>query len=364
MQTSRRIPVTIVTGFLGAGKTTLLNRVLSEAHGKRIAIIENEFGEVSIDDALLVDANQTVFKMSNGCLCCTVNGDLVATLLELSQRRSEFDYVIIETTGVANPAPVIQTFMLNEDIADAFVLDAVVAAVDAKHVLLHLASKECKEQIALADIILLNKLDLVDASEVELVEQKLRALNTLAVLHKTQRSNIALAQILDQGLFAGAMTTKAEPDKTHAHDHDDHEHCEHDHASHDHACDHDHDAHDHGDEACGHDHHGGGHLHSHHHDEDVTSVGCELLGDLSKERFNAWFGLLIRSQGDRIYRCKGVLSIANDSNKVVLQAVHSVVEVTTGGDWAQEKRLSRIVFIGKDLNADEIVAGFKSCLVV
>ncbi|MBK9620784.1 MAG: GTP-binding protein [Candidatus Obscuribacter sp.] len=360
MQTSPRIPVTIVTGFLGSGKTTLLNRVLSEAHGKRIAIIENEFGEVSIDDALLVDANQTVFKMSNGCLCCTVNGDLVATLLELSKRSDEFDYVIIETTGVANPAPVVQTFMLNEDIADAFVLDAVVATVDAKHVLLHLASKECKEQIALADIILLNKLDLVDASEVELVEQKLRALNTLAVLHKTERSNVAFAQILDQGLFAGAMPTKGESDKAHAHDHDDHEHCEHDHGD----CDHDHDAHDHGGEACDHDHHDGGHLHAHHHDEDVVSVGCELPGELSRERFNAWFGPLIRTQGDRIYRCKGVLSVANDSKKVVLQAVHSVVEVTSGGDWAQEKRLSRIVFIGKDLNADEIVAGFKSCLVV
>lgn len=360
MQTSPRIPVTIVTGFLGSGKTTLLNRVLSEAHGKRIAIIENEFGEVSIDDALLVDANQTVFKMSNGCLCCTVNGDLVATLLELSKRSDEFDYVIIETTGVANPAPVVQTFMLNEDIADTFVLDAVVATVDAKHVLLHLASKECKEQIALADIILLNKLDLVDASEVELVEQKLRALNTLAVWHKTERSNVALAQILDQGLFAGAMPTKAESDKAHAHDHDDHEHCEHDHGD----CDHDHDAHDHGGEACDHDHHDGGHLHAHHHDEDVVSVGCELPGELSRERFNAWFGPLIRTQGDRIYRCKGVLSVANDSKKVVLQAVHSVVEVTSGGDWAQEKRLSRIVFIGMDLNADEIVAGFKSCLVV
>lgn len=360
MQTSPRIPVTIVTGFLGSGKTTLLNRVLSEAHGKRIAIIENEFGEVSIDDALLVDANQTVFKMSNGCLCCTVNGDLVATLLELSKRSDEFDYVIIETTGVANPAPVVQTFMLNEDIADAFVLDAVVATVDAKHVLLHLASNECKEQIALADIILLNKLDLVDASEVELVEQKLRALNTLAVLHKTERSNVALAQILDQGLFAGAMPAKAESDKAHAHDHDDHEHCEHDHGD----CDHDHDAHDHGGEACDHDHHDGGHLHAHHHDEDVVSVGCELPGELSRERFNAWFGPLIRTQGDRIYRCKGVLSVANDSKKVVLQAVHSVVEVTSGGDWAQEKRLSRIVFIGMDLNADEIVAGFKSCLVV
>lgn len=363
MQTSPRIPVTLVTGFLGSGKTSLLNRILSEAHGKRIAIIENEFGEVSIDDALLADANQTVFKMSNGCLCCTVNGDLVSTLLSLSQRSDEFDYVIIETTGVANPAPVVQTFMLNEDIADAFVLDAVVATVDAKHLLLHLASKECKEQIALADIILLNKLDLVGTSEVELVEQKLRSLNALAVLHKTERSNVGLTQILDQGLFAGAMPTQADTECDHgtAHDHGEHSHaCSgHEHGEHDHAgC-----KHDHGGEACDHQHHGG-HLHAHHHDEDVTSVGCELPGELSKERFNAWFGPLIRSQGDRIYRCKGVLSIANDDKRVVLQAVHSVVEVTSGGDWAQEKRLSRIVFIGKDLNADELVAGFKSCLVV
>jgi G3E family GTPase len=334
-----RIPVTIVTGFLGSGKTTLLNHVLNGAHGKRIAVIENEFGEVSIDDALLVESNQTIFKMSNGCLCCTINGDLVRTLTELIARRSEFDYVIIETTGVANPAPVVQTFMVNEDIAEAFALDAVVTTIDAKHIGEHIENKECKEQVAFADILILNKLDLVTTDEAEAVVTKLRSLNGLAVIHRTERSNIALAAILDQHAFSSEAVGE---------DHDEHGH------------DHEGCGHDHHGETCDHDH---GHLHSHHHDDDVQSVGCVLSGDIDKARFNTWFGQLIQNNGDRLYRCKGILSIAGETNKAILQTVHRVVEVTSGSAWKEGERLSKIVFIGKDLKRDELLAGFKGCAV-
>lgn len=334
-----RIPVTIVTGFLGSGKTTLLNHLLNGAHGKRIAIIENEFGEVSIDDALLVESNQTIFKMSNGCLCCTINGDLVRTLTELIARRSEFDYVIIETTGVANPAPVVQTFMVNEEIAEAFALDAVVTTIDAKHIGEHIENIECKEQVAFADILILNKLDLVTTSEAEAVVTKLRSLNSLAVIHRTERSNIALAAILDQHAFSSEAV--GEDHDEHGHDHE--------------GCDHDHNG-----ETCDHDH---GHLHSHHHDDDVQSVGCVLSGDIDKARFNTWFGQLIQNNGDRLYRCKGILSIAGETNKVILQTVHRVVEVTSGSAWQEGEHLSKIVFIGKDLKRDELLAGFKGCAV-
>ncbi len=344
-----RIPVTIVTGFLGSGKTTLLNHVLNGAHGKRIAIIENEFGEVSIDDALLVESNQTIFKMSNGCLCCTINGDLVRTLTELIARRSEFDYVIIETTGVANPAPVVQTFMVNEEIAEAFALDAVVTTIDAKHIGEHIENKECKEQVAFADILILNKLDLVTTDEAEAVVTKLRSLNGLAVIHRTERSNIALAAILDQHAFSSEAV--GEDHDEHGHDHNG-ETCDHDHG---HLHDNDDHAHDHD-----HDH---GHLHSHHHDDDVQSVGCVLSGDIDKARFNTWFGQLIQNNGDGLYRCKGILSIAGETNKTILQTVHRVVEVTSGSAWKEGERLSKIVFIGKDLKRDELLAGFKGCAI-
>lgn len=343
-----RIPVTIVTGYLGSGKTTLLNHLLNGAHGKRIAIIENEFGEVSIDDALLDESNQTIFKMSNGCLCCTVNGDLVRTLTELTVRRNEFDYVIIETTGVANPAPVIQTFMVNEDITEAFVLDAVVTTVDAKHFGVHLESKECKEQVAFADILILNKHDLITAAETENVIATLRGVNGLAVIHKAERSNVALDDILNRQAFSGETAGGHDNDNKH----DDHTDCYHDHEGDDHtSCGHNHD----------HDQHEHGHLHTHHHDEDVQSVGTQLPGALDRTLFNAWFSQLIQSQGDQLYRSKGILNIAGEPNKVILQTVHRVVEVTIGSAWPAGERLSKIVFIGKDLKRDELLVGFKGC---
>jgi G3E family GTPase len=344
-----RIPVTLVTGFLGTGKTTLLNRLLNEAHGKRMAVIENEFGEVSIDDALLVDSNQTVFKMSNGCLCCTINGDLVATLLDLVERRSEFDHVVIETTGVANPGPVIQTFIVNEDIAETFELDAVVTLVDAKHLEKHFESKECKAQIAFADIVVLNKLDLVSEEEALATERRIRELNSLAFLLKTQRSQVELSQILNQHASSRDLTVVA----------DDHGH-EHDHCDHDHGHEHGHCEHEHGH----HDSHAHGHLHTHHHDEDIQSVGCELAGDIDQGSFNTWFGQLIQTKGDDIFRCKGILSVNGRDHRVVVQTVHRVSEVTSGAKWeAGDTHVSKIVFIGKGLDRSALLSGFRNCLV-
>ncbi len=348
---NNRTPVTIVTGFLGSGKTTLLNRLLREAHGKRIAIIENEFGEVSIDDALIESANQSVFKLSNGCLCCTINGDLIGTLQDLAKRKSEFDYVIIETTGVANPAPVVQTFMVNEDIADEFELDSVVTLVDAKHISLHISTKECKEQIAFADIVVLNKLDLVSDADLAVVEQLIGGINSIARVVKTTRSDIDLSQILGQGAFSKSLALPTEA-VTHDHDHSgEHTHgpecsddgCEGDDHSHEH--DHEH-----------------GHLHHHHHDDDIESVGLELQGNLDQAKFNSWFGQLISASGDSLYRSKGILSVAGRDNRVIVQTVHRVSEVNEGASWGADSRLSKIVFIGKNLDKTLLLNGLTDCL--
>ncbi|MBC7997388.1 MAG: GTP-binding protein [Leptolyngbya sp.] len=345
----KRIPVTILTGFLGSGKTTLLNRVLQEAHGKRIAVIENEFGEVSIDDALLQETTQPIMKVSNGCLCCTVNGDLVKTLEDLIKRRSEYDYVVIETTGVANPAPVVQTFLINEDINDAFEIDAVITLVDAKHLELHIESKECKEQIAFADVVILNKVDLVDSAEIAEVEDKIRVLNKHATIYKTERSALGLDSVLDQKAFSDLSSVTEEHECNHAVGG-----CEHDH-DHDHAHDHDHNH--------AHDHDHANHLHVHNHDEDVQSVGFELAGSVDSGRFNKWFGELIRIDGDNLYRCKGILSVEGKTDRVIVQAVHRVTETTKGVAWGDDKRILKLVFIGKNLNRDALLTGLKNCLV-
>lgn len=341
---SKRIPVTILTGFLGSGKTTLLNRLLQEAHGKRIAVVENEFGEVSIDDALLAETMQPIMKVSNGCLCCTVNGDLIKTLEELIERQSDFDYVVIETTGVANPAPVVQTFLLNEDINESFEIDAIVTLVDAKHLDLHFDSKECKEQITFADIVILNKIDLVEAPKADEVERKVRVLNSLATIHRTERSTISLGAILDQGAFSRVAINEQEDE----HHQDGHGHAH----EHEHEC---------GEHHCDHEHHN--HLDAHNHDEDVQSVGIELSGSLDAGRFNKWFGELIRVEGDNLYRCKGILSIAEKPERVIIQGVHRVTESTRGTAWGEVERSNKLVFIGKNLNRQELLAGLKSCLI-
>jgi G3E family GTPase len=383
--TSEKIPVTLVTGFLGSGKTTLLNHLLSQQHGKRLAIIENEFGEIGIDDALLIDANGSggIFKMNNGCLCCTVRDDLVTTLTTLHERRAEFDQVVIETTGVANPVGVLKTFLLNEDLQEMFSVDAVVTLVDAAHILDHLDREECREQIACADLVIVNKIDLVSEGKLLEVEAAIKSMNPLAALVRQQRSAMPSNQIFGLNAFMSAPTLLgqrasesgegsncAHEDGQCGHNHD------HDHG-HDHDCGH---AHEHTEECddkeghCSHDHgHAPAHKHSHHHDIDLQSVSIQVEQPIDKAKFNTWFAALLFNQGDRLYRVKGILHFHGEE-PLVVQAVHRVVETTgrTGSSQAtaaneqKNKTTSRIVFIGKIGQAEkvEIETGFKACLQV
>jgi G3E family GTPase len=383
--TSEKIPVTLVTGFLGSGKTTLLNHLLSQQHGKRLAIIENEFGEIGIDDALLIDANGSggIFKMNNGCLCCTVKDDLVTTLTTLHERRAEFDQVVIETTGVANPVGVLKTFLLNEDLQEMFSVDAVVTLVDAAHILDHLDREECREQIACADLVIVNKIDLVSEGKLLEVEAAIKSMNPLAALARQQRSAMPSNQIFGLNAFMSAPTLLgqsasesgegsncAHEDGQCGHNHD------HDHA-HDHDCGH---AHEHTEECddkeghCSHDHsHAHAHEHSHHHDIDLQSVSIQVEQPIDKAKFNTWFAALLFNQGDRLYRVKGILHFHGEE-PLVVQAVHRVVETTgrTGSSQAaaadeqKNNTTSRIVFIGKIGQAEkvEIETGFKACLQV
>src|ERR1700739_102100 len=256
---SEKIPVTVLTGYLGAGKTTLLNRILSEPHGKKYAVIVNEFGEIGIDNDLVVGADEEVFEMNNGCICCTVRGDLIRIIDGLMQRTSPFDAIIVETTGLADPAPVAQTFFVDQDVQDEARLDAVVTVADAKWLSQRLKdAPEAKNQIAFADVIILNKTDLVDAAELAEVEARIRAINPYAKLHRTTRCQVPLDAVLGRNAFDLDRILEIEPEFLEAdeHDHDDHDHHGHDHHHHDH-----------------------GHGLKHFHDEDMQSIAIQVEGD-------------------------------------------------------------------------------------
>lgn len=327
----QKVPVTVLTGYLGAGKTTLLNRILSEDHGKKYAVIVNEFGEIGIDNDLVVDTDEEIFEMNNGCVCCTVRGDLIRIVNGLMKRAGTFDGILIETTGLADPAPVAQTFFMDDDVRAKTKLDSVVTVADAKYLLDRLKdAPETKEQIAFGDVILVNKADLLSEKELEEVESRIRSINPYAELHRTIKSDIALDKILDRGAFDLDRVLTLEPNFLKSDDH----------------------------------HHNHQHDHSHHHDNEMGSVSLRLDEDLNPDVFFPWISRIVETLGPDILRTKGILAFKNDSERYVLQGVHMMIEGDSQRAWRpDEKRESRLVFIGRNLNEADLKAGFKACVV-
>ena len=344
-KTPRKIPVTVLTGYLGAGKTTLLNRILTENHGKHYAVIVNEFGEIGIDNDLIVESDEEIYEMNNGCICCTVRGDLVRVVDGLMRRPGRFDGIIIETTGLADPVPVAQTFFMDDDVRAKSQLDAVVALVDAKHLPLELKdSREAEDQIAFADVVLLNKTDLVTPQELADVEATIRAINPAAVIFRTQRSNVDLNEVLDRGAFDLSRALENDP---HFLDHDEEEE--------EHVC---------GPE-CDHDHHhhdGDEHVHGAAlHDVTVKSVSLRA-GELDPGKFFPWIQKITQTQGPDILRLKGIIAFKGDKDRYVVQGVHMILEGDSQRPWKEgEKHESRLVFIGRKLDAEKLKAGFENC---
>ncbi|HYZ56779.1 MAG TPA: GTP-binding protein [Streptosporangiaceae bacterium] len=321
-----RVPVTVLTGFLGSGKTTLLNRILTEEHGRRIAVIENEFGEVGVDDALVLDSQEEIFEMNNGCICCTVRGDLIRILGALMRRRDSFDRIIVETTGLADPAPVAQTFFVDEEISAQLRLDAIITLVDAAHVLSHVeevkpegVENEAVEQIAFADRIILNKTDLVSDARLADIRGRVRAINAAAEIITAAHADVDLGRILDVGAFD--LTRVLETDPAFLSDSE------------------------------------------HQHDQTVSSVGISLPGEIDVERLNNWLGELLASKGADIFRSKGVLALAGSDRQYVFQGVHMLFDGGNGRAWRDsERRANRMVFIGRNLDRAELERGFAACL--
>ena len=339
---SDKIPVTVLTGYLGAGKTTLLNRILSEPHGKKYAVVVNEFGEIGIDNDLVVGVDEEVFEMNNGCICCTVRGDLVRILDGLMRRKGKFDGIIVETTGLADPAPVAQTFFVDENVGRKTRLDAVVTVADAKWLKDRLQdAPEAKNQIAFADVILINKTDLVSAAELDEVEARIRGINRYAKVHRTERAQVPLNEVLSRNAFDLERILHLEPEflEGDGHDHD-----------HGHG-----DGHDHG-----HHHHGGL---KHYHDEEMQSISLKSDRPLDADKFFPWVQDLVQKEGPNILRCKGILSFKNDDERFVFQGVHMILDGDHQRPWHKdEKRQSRIVFIGRNLPGKKITEGFESCI--
>lgn len=320
MAVQQKVPVTVLTGYLGAGKTTLLNRIPSEEHDKRVAVIVNEFGEIGIDNQLVIDADEEVLEMNNGCICCTVRGDLIRIISNLMSRRDQFDHLVIETTGLADPAPVIQSFFTDEVMLRQTQLDSVVTVVDVKHVAQHWESEEAQEQIAFADIILLNKAELVSPEILQSLKQKVRGINAIAKIYTTNYCDLSLDAVLGVQSFDLKNALAIDPEFL--------------------------------DESA------------HEHDDSVYSVAINEAGTIDPDKVNRWLYQLVQAHGPELFRMKGILNAHDMERRFVFQGVHMTLDGRPGKPWKpDEVRRNELIFIGRNLDQMNLSAGFQSCLI-
>lgn len=345
----RPVPVTILTGFLGSGKTTLLNYILTEKHGHRIAVIENEFGEVDVDSGLVMTSEEEIFQIINGCICCVVDvrTDLVKILQKLLERKDQFDHILVETSGLADPTPVAATFFMDHEVARKVSLDGVVTLVDALHIENHLDDPQLQgydnqavDQIVAADRIIVNKIDLVDKAQLQRVEKRIRKINEGAQVLRSSHAQVDLSMILGIQGFAPSTLGISDPHFLDGHDH---------------VCE----------EACDHDHEHG-HKHAaapgHTHDPSVDSVSLVFDAPFDKRPLDDWLRQLVAANGDDIFRLKGIVAIGDDDRKYVLQGVHRVIELRSAEAWGLTTPSSKFVFIGRNLERKKLQAGLFACL--